>query len=110
MPSAATKAVAQNGVGLAKATLTVWESTLVTMTSLKTAMVTAAVAGSFANSQVKTQSSAVNGLPSCHVTLRLSFQVTDLPSAATPPFSRVGISAARMGTRLPSLSQTARGS
>jgi hypothetical protein len=31
---------------------------------------------------LKTTSSAVNGLPSCQVTPRLSFQVTDLPSAA----------------------------
>ena len=46
-------------------------------------MVTAAVAGSSAYSQLKTTSSAVNGLPSCQVTPCFSFQVTDLPSAAS---------------------------
>ncbi len=110
MPSAAQNAVAQNGVGLGKVTRIVCESILSTLTSLKTPEVTAAVAGSLAYSQVKTQSSAVNGCPSCQVTPRLSFQVTLLPSAATPPFSRVGTSAARMGTRLPSLSQLPSGS
>ncbi len=45
-----------------------------------------AVAGSATYSQVKTQSSAVNGLPSCQVTPFFSFHVTDLPSLATPPF------------------------
>ena len=51
---------------------------------------TAAVAGLRAYSQVKTQSSAVNGLPSCQVTPFFSFQVTDLPSAARVPSSRPG--------------------
>ena len=73
-------------------------------------MVVAAVAGSAAYSQLKTQSSAVNGLPSCHFTPCLSFQVTDVPSLARPPFSMVGISAASTGTRLPSASQPASGS
>ena len=54
-------------------------------------MVVAAVAGSFAYSQLKTTSSAVNGLPSCQVTPCFSFQVTDLPSAARVPSSRPGI-------------------
>ena len=49
---------------------------------------TAAVAGSAAYSQLKTTSSAVNGLPSCQLTPCFSFQVTDMPSAARPPFSR----------------------
>jgi len=71
---------------------------------------TAAVAGSAAYSQLKTRSSAVNGFPSCHVTPRLSFQVTDLPSRATPPFSRLGISWARIGKRVPSGSNAASGS
>ena len=110
MPSAATKAVAQKGVGFGKATRTVCESTFVTETSLYMPLVHAAVAGSRANSQVNTTSSAVNGWPSCQVTPFLSFQVTLLPSAASPPLSRVGTSAARIGTRLASPSQTASGS
>ena len=55
-------------------------------------MVVAAVAGSMAYCQLKTTSSAVKGAPSCQVTPFFSFQMTDLPSAATPPFSRLGIS------------------
>ena len=70
----------------------------------------AAVAGSAANSQVNTTSSAVKGFPSCHWTFLFSFQVTERPSFATPPFSRVGTSAARIGTRLPSGSKAASGS
>ena len=58
---------------------------------------TEAVAGSLAYSQLKTASSAVNGLPSCQVTPCFSFHVTDLPSAAMPPFSLVGITAASLG-------------
>src|SRR6266446_4528431 len=73
-------------------------------------MVTAAVAGSDAYSQLNTTSSAVNGRPSCHCTPFLSFQVTDMPSAAIPPFSTSGISAARTGTRFPSGSHAASGS
>ncbi len=73
-------------------------------------MVTAAVAGSDAYSQLNTTSSAVKGLPSCHCTPFLTFQVTDLPSLATPPFCTLGISAARLATRLPSGSQEASGS
>src|SRR4249920_3543857 len=61
MPSAATKSVAQNGVGFENVTRIVSGSTFVTVASLYTPVVTAAVAGSFAYSQVKTQSSAVNG-------------------------------------------------
>ena len=87
-----------------------WSSTFSTVRSLQTAIVARRVAGSFTYSEVKTQSSAVKGLPSCQVTPFFSFQVTDLPSAARPPFSRLGISAARIGTRLPSLSQPASGS
>jgi hypothetical protein len=37
----------------------------------------------------------VKGFPSCHWTFFLSFQVTDVPSLAMPPFWTVGISAAR---------------
>ena len=63
---------------------------------------TAAVAGSTAYSQLKTTSSAVKGFPSCHWTFRFSFQVTEVPSLATPPFWTVGVSAARIGTMFPS--------
>ena len=73
-------------------------------------MVVAAVAGSIAYNQLKTTSSAVKGTPSCQVTPRLSFHTTDLPSAATPPLSRLGISAASTGSRLASASQLASGS
>ena len=68
------------------------------------------MAGSAANSHVNTTSSAVKGFPSCHWTFRLSFQVTERPSFATPPLSSVGTSAARTGTRLPSGSIAASGS
>src|SRR5258708_30477760 len=80
------------------------------MTSLKEPMVSVAVAGFLAYSQVKTTSSAVKGWPSCQVTPFFSFQVTDLPSAASVPSSRPGIVSARTGRRLPSPSQPASGS
>ena len=83
------------------------ESTRSTFMSLKAPSVVAAVAGSVANCQLKTKSSAVKGAPSCQVTPRLSFQITDRPSAATPPFSRLGISAARIGCSTPSASKRA---
>ena len=73
-------------------------------------MVTVAVAGSRAYSQLNTKSSDVKGLPSCHLTPGLSFQVTDVPSAASPPFWIEGISAARTSFMLPSASQQASGS
>ena len=60
-------------------------------------MLVDAVAGSATYSQLKTQSSAVKGLPSCQTTPFLSCHVTDLPSLAMPPFCAVGISAARTG-------------
>ena len=69
--------------------------------------VKAAVVGSVAYWKLKTTSSAVKGLPSAQVTPRLSFQVVLRPSAATPPLSRVGISAASTGTRLASASKRA---
>src|SRR5215475_9215662 len=85
MPRTPTKASAQNGVGLGKVTLTVWLSTLSTLRSLYVPLVVQALAGSAAYSQLKTTSSAVKGLPSCHCTFFFSFQVTDLPSLATAP-------------------------
>ena len=48
-----------------------------------------------------TTSAAVNGVPSDHVTPCLSVQVMDLRSAATPPFSTVGMAAASAGTMAP---------
>src|SRR5688572_5974474 len=110
IPRTPQNASAQNGVGLVKLTRIVWLSTFSTLTSLYVPMLTEAVAGSAANSQVKRQSSAVNGLPSCQVTPFFSFHVTDLPSLATPPFWTVGVSAARQGIRFPSGSHEASGS
>src|SRR5215475_13600956 len=101
----------QNGVGDLKAIFTVWLSTLSILTMFWYGpMVTAAVAGSITYSQVNTTSSAVKGLPSCHATFFLSFQVTDMPSFATPPFWRLGASAASTGMTLPSGSYEASGS
>ena len=48
-----------------------------------------------------TTSAAVNGVPSDHTMSCLSVQVMDFRSAATPPFSTVGISAASAGTIVP---------
>src|SRR6185503_783974 len=95
-------ASAQNGVGFLNITFTVWLSILSTFSRSRYApMVAAAVAGSTTYSQLKTTSSAVNGLPSCHVTPFFSFHVTERPSFATLPFCTEGTSAARFGTRLP---------
>ena len=71
---------------------------------------TARVAGSAAYSQVKTTSSAVNGLPSCQCTPFFSLTVTERPSRATMPFCTVGTSAASTGTKLPSGSNDTSGS
>ena len=111
MPSVLQNGRAQNGVGFLKPILIVWLSGL-SMRSMFVyePWVTAAVAGSITYSQLKTRSSAVKGLPSCHWTFAFSRQVTERPSFATPPFSRLGISAARKGTRLPSGSKEASGS
>src|SRR2546428_12338539 len=65
-------------------------------------IVTADVAGSMTYSQLKTTSSAVKGLPSCHTTFFFRRQVTDNPSFATCPFWRLGTSAPSTGTTLPS--------
>ena len=110
MPAALTNGSAQNGEGFWYSTFTVWLSTLVTLTSLYEPAVYAEVAGSAAYAAVNTTSSAVKGLPSCHCTFLLSFQVMDLPSLETPPLARVGTSAAKMGTKLPSGSQAPKGS
>src|SRR5262245_4819914 len=100
-----------NGAGRLKVILAVWLSGLsIRAMSLYAPEVTAVEAGSATHSQVATTSSAVNGFPSCHVTFFLSFQVTDSPSFEIPPFWRVGTSAARTGSRLPSGSNEHRGS
>jgi len=65
-------------------------------------IVTAAVAGSAAYSQLNTTSSAVNGLPSCQVTPFLRFQTTHFPSRPSPPLSTLGMSAASTAARFPS--------
>jgi hypothetical protein len=59
---------------------------------------------------LNTTSSAVKGLPSCQTTPFLRFQITHVPSRATPPFSTLGSCAARIGTTLPSGSKPASGS
>src|ERR1051326_8454547 len=110
MPRTPTNGSAQNGVGLLNVILIVWLSTFSTLQSLYVPMLVDAVAGSAQYSHVKTQSSAVNGLPSCQLTPFLSFHVTVRPSREPPPFCAVGISAARMGAMLPSGSHEARGS
>ena len=94
---------AQNGAGDLNAIFTVWLSSLSIRTMSRYGpMVTAAVPGSITYSQLNTTSSAVKGLPSCQTTFFFSFQVTDKPSFATPPFWTLGVSAARTGTTLPS--------
>src|SRR5205085_11542342 len=98
MPRGPTKASAQNGVACAKSTLIVYWSTFDTLTSLYVPVVTAAVAGSEAYSQLKTQSSAVKGWPSCHLTPCFSFQTTHRRSLSTVPASTLGTSAASTGT------------
>src|SRR3989454_6926667 len=105
------KTIGQNGSGFAKTTLTVWLSSFSTLvTSLYWPAVVAALAGSAANSHVKTTSSAVRGFPSCHWTPFLSLQVTDRPSGETVRLLRLGVSPASAGARVPSGAKPARGS
>src|SRR5256885_14510846 len=59
---------------------------------------------------VKTTSSAEKGEPSEYLTPCLSFHVTVVRSAETPPLATVGISAARRRTGAPLLSNAASGS
>src|SRR2546428_2821789 len=103
IPDGPQKADDQKGVGDLNTSFTVWLSSLsILVMSRYWPMVTAAVAGSITYSQLKTTSSAVKGLPSCHTTFFLSRHVTDRPSLATRPFWRLGASAARTGRMLPS--------
>ena len=84
MPRLLQKGSAQKGTGFLKVILTVWLSDLVDpLDVLVGPEVVAAVAGSAAYSQLKTTSSAVKGLPSCHATFFLSRQVTERPSLLT---------------------------
>src|SRR5215831_6403665 len=110
IPRTPQNASAQNGVGFWNVTRIEWLSTFSTLMSLYVPMLTDAVAGSATYSHVNTQSSAVNGFPSCQATLFLRCQVTDLPSLPRPPFCAVGMSAARTGERFPSGSHDASGS
>jgi hypothetical protein len=50
---------------------------------------------------VKTASSAVTGVPSDQTRPSLSTQVISVRSSETPPFSTVGMSSARKGTKVP---------
>src|SRR5258705_9912533 len=69
MPDGPQKPADQNGIGDLNESLTVWLSTLsIVLMSRYWPTVTAAVAESITYSQLKTTSSAVNGLPSCHAT------------------------------------------
>src|SRR5215468_1604677 len=105
------KAAIQYGVGALKVSLTVCVSTACAF-SIAWNPTTPGdpVAGSMTYCQLKTTSSAVNGLPSCHVTPRLRRHVTDRPSRASRPLATVGMSSASTGMRLPSASYEASGS
>ena len=93
----------QNGIGCLNVIFTVWLSSLsMVLMSRYWPWVVAAVPESITNSQLKTTSSAVNGLPSCQPTFFLSRHVTEVPSRLTAPFWTLGTSAARIGTMLPS--------
>ena len=52
---------------------------------------------------MNTTSSVVISLPSDHLMPFFNYRVTDVRSAATPPFSMVGISSAKEITAKPSL-------
>ena len=104
-------AAIQNGVGALNVSLSVWLSTASARSiACRPTTPGEAVAGSITYCQLKTMSSAVNGLPSCHVTPRLRRHVTERPSRASRPLATVGMSSASTGTRLPSPSYEASGS
>src|SRR5258706_10533956 len=109
-PRVPQNASAQKGWALLKTIFTVWGSGVsILLISRYEPLVTAAVAGSATNSQLKTTSSAVKGLASCQVTPRLSFQVTQVRSrGSVPPFTPC-TSEARTATTLTSGSNAARG-
>ena len=111
LPRAETNSWYGYGLGSLKLTTTVFGSLASTfVTPSAVSVVDAAVLGSAMYCQVKTTSSAVSGVPSDHLMSGLSFQVMLFWSLETPPFSSVGISAARTGTGLPSGSSAASGS
>src|SRR5882672_9402788 len=87
MPVGPQKDADQKGLGDLNVSFTVWLSILsILAISRYWPIVTAAVPVSMTYSQLKTTSSAVKGLPSCHATFFFRRQVTDRPSFATPPF------------------------
>src|SRR5437763_12690025 len=101
LPRPETKIWYGYGLGSLNLTTTVVGSLASTLTTPSAICVSVApVLGSATYCQVKTTSSAVNGVPSDHLTPGLSFQVIDFWSLAMPPLSRVGISAARLRTGL----------
>src|SRR5450755_4346593 len=110
-PCADTKIWYGYGFGSLKFTTTVigsLASTLVTPSTI--CVVLAAVLGSATYCQVKTTSSAVNGVPSDHLMPGLSFHVMLFWSAEIPPLATVGISDASSGTGTPSGPSAASGS
>ena len=81
---------------------TVWSSRASTpVTSLKPEIALQPISSFRQYSALNTTSAAVNGVPSDHTMSCLSGQVMDMRSAATPPFSTVGMSAASAATMVP---------
>ena len=68
------------------------------VTSVKFEVALQPPSGFMQYSPENTTSVAVSGVPSDQITPGFSFQVIEVKSAATPPFSTVGISAASAGT------------
>src|SRR5207245_11717071 len=101
IPVGPQKGADQNGVGVLKTILMVWLSSLsMRAMSRYWPEVVAAVAESAAYSQLKTTSSAVNGLPSCHVAFFRCRQVTVRASLAMSAFCELGRWVAIVGTWL----------
>ena len=61
-----------------------------------------ATSGFMIVSQVNCTSRELNGSPSCHLASSRRVNVQVNPSSEMPPFSLVGISAARLGVNVPS--------
>src|SRR5437879_4466923 len=94
IPDGPQKPADQNGIGDLKTSLTVWLSSLsIRLMSRYWPTVTAAVPESITYSQLKTTSSAVNGLPSCQATFFLSRQVTESPSLIGTKRGRLSVPA-----------------
>src|SRR3954470_13109285 len=92
------------GFGLSYVTTTVFASFAVTdVTPVVAPFVDVAAVLSLVRLNVNATSSALNGVPSDHLTPVRSFHVTVFESAETPPLAGVGISNARPFARgLPS--------